>query len=167
MAKIKVKNPVVEMDGDEMTRIIWAMIKEKLIRPFLDVNLKYYDLSVQKRDETDDRITTESARAIQQYGVGVKCATITPNAERVQEYQLKTAWKSPNGTIRGILDGTVFRKPIITQNVHPVVAAWKKPIIIGRHAYGDMYSFKPTWSPVLWTSVATGVRPGGSSSMIV
>jgi len=139
MAKIKVKTPIVELDGDEMTRIIWAMIKEKLIRPFLDVDLKYYDLGIQKRDETDDQITAESARAIQQYGVGVKCATITPDAERVVEYKLKKAWPSPNGQIRSILDGTVFRKPILVKNITPAVRSWKKPIILGRHAYGDLY----------------------------
>lgn len=139
MAKIKVKTPLVELDGDEMTRIIWAMIKEKLILPFLDVDLKYFDLGVRKRDESDDRITTESAHAIQQYGVGVKCATITPDAERVTEYKLKKAWPSPNGQIRSILDGTVFRKPILVKNITPAVRSWKKPIILGRHAYGDLY----------------------------
>jgi len=139
MAKIKVKTPLVELDGDEMTRIIWAMIKQKLILPFLDVDLKYYDLGVQKRDETDDRITTESAHAIKHYGVGVKCATITPDAERVTEYKLKKAWPSPNGQIRSILDGTVFRKPILVKNITPAVRSWKKPIILGRHAYGDLY----------------------------
>lgn len=139
MAKIKVKNPIVEMDGDEMTRIIWAMIKEKIILPHLDVDLKYFDLGVKKRDETDDKITVDAAEAIKKYGVGVKCATITPDAERVTEYKLKKAWPSPNGTIRGILDGTVFRKPIMTKNIVPAVRSWKKPIIIGRHAYGDLY----------------------------
>jgi isocitrate dehydrogenase len=139
MAKIKVKTPLVELDGDEMTRIIWAMIKEKLILPFLDVELKYFDLGVRKRDETDDRITTESAHAIRQYGVGVKCATITPDAERVTEYKLKKAWPSPNGQIRSILDGTVFRKPILVKNISPAVRSWKRSIIIGRHAYGDLY----------------------------
>jgi len=139
MAKIKVKTPLVELDGDEMTRIIWAMIKEKLILPFLDLDLKYYDLGVRKRDESDDRITTESAHAIEQYGVGVKCATITPDAERVTEYKLKKAWPSPNGQIRSILDGTVFRKPILVKNITPAVRSWKKPIILGRHAYGDLY----------------------------
>ena len=139
MAKIKVKTPLVELDGDEMTRIIWAMIKEKLILPFLDVDLKYYDLSVGKRDESNDTITTASARAIEQYGVGVKCATITPDAERVTEYKLKKAWPSPNGQIRSILDGTVFRKPILVKNITPAVRSWKKPIILGRHAYGDLY----------------------------
>jgi isocitrate dehydrogenase len=139
MAKIRVKTPIVELDGDEMTRIIWALIKEKLIRPFLEVELKYFDLGIQKRDETEDRITTESAHAIKHYGVGVKCATITPDAERVVEYKLKKAWPSPNGQIRSILDGTVFRKPILVKNITPAVRSWKKPIILGRHAYGDLY----------------------------
>lgn len=139
MAKIKVKTPLVEMDGDEMTRIIWGMIKDKLILPHLDIDLKYYDLSVTKRDQTDDKITVDCANAIKQYGVGVKCATITPDADRVTEYKLKKAWPSPNGTIRGILDGTVFRKPIMVKNIIPAVRSWKKPIVIGRHAYGDLY----------------------------
>ncbi len=139
MSKITVKTPIVELDGDEMTRIIWDMIKKKLILPFLDVDLKYFDLGVQKRDETDDKITTESALAIKQHGVGVKCATITPDAERVLEYHLKKAWPSPNGQIRSILDGTVFRKPIMVKNITPAVRTWKKPIILGRHAYGDIY----------------------------
>ncbi|MBF0328204.1 MAG: NADP-dependent isocitrate dehydrogenase [Nitrospirae bacterium] len=137
--KIKVKNPIVEMDGDEMTRIMWQMIKEKLILPFLDINLKYYDLGIKHRDETNDMVTVEAASAIIEHGVGVKCATITPNAARVKEYGLKQQWKSPNGTIRSILDGTVFRKPIIIKNIPPAVKMWRKPIIIGRHAYGDIY----------------------------
>jgi isocitrate dehydrogenase len=137
--KIKVKNPIVEMDGDEMTRIIWHLIKEKLISPFLDIDLKYYDLGIKHRDATDDKITVEAAYAIKEYGIGVKCATITPNSARVEEYHLKQQWKSPNGTIRSILDGTVFRKPIIIKNIPPGVKSWKKPIIIGRHAYGDIY----------------------------
>ncbi|MBN1829164.1 MAG: NADP-dependent isocitrate dehydrogenase [Deltaproteobacteria bacterium] len=139
MAKLKVRTPIVEIDGDEMTRIIWAMIKEKLIVPYLDVDLKYYDLGVQKRDETDDAVTIDAAKAIQAYGVGVKCATITPDDERVGEFGLKKAWLSPNGTIRSILDGAVFRKPILVKNISPAVRSWKKPIIIGRHAYGDLY----------------------------
>lgn len=137
--KIKVKSPIVEMDGDEMTRILWAMIKERLILPYLDIDLEYYDLGVEHRDRTDDRVTSEAAHAIRRHGVGVKCATITPDAERVTEYHLKKAWPSPNATIRGILDGTVFRKPIIVSNVKPAVRSWKKPISIGRHAYGDIY----------------------------
>jgi isocitrate dehydrogenase len=137
--KIKVKNPIVEMDGDEMTRIIWHFIKDKLIYPFVNVDLKYYDLGIRSRDDTDDKVTVDAANAIKEYGVGVKCATITPNAARVKEYNLKQQWKSPNGTIRSILDGTVFRKPIIIKNIPPAVSKWKKPIIIGRHAYGDIY----------------------------
>ncbi|MEW6118325.1 MAG: NADP-dependent isocitrate dehydrogenase [Nitrospirota bacterium] len=137
--KIKVKNPLVEMDGDEMTRIIWKLIKEKLILPFLDIDLKYYDLGIKHRDETDDTVTVDAAEAIKEFGIGVKCATITPNAARVKEYNLKQQWKSPNGTIRSILDGTVFRKPIIIRNIPPAVQKWSKPIIIGRHAYGDIY----------------------------
>jgi len=138
-AKITVKSPIVEMDGDEMTRIIWQFIKDKLIYPFVDIDLKYFDLGMRHRDETDDAVTIDAAKAIQEYGVGVKCATITPNAARVTEYNLKQQWKSPNATIRSILDGTVFRKPIIIKNIPPAVRAWKKPIIIGRHAYGDIY----------------------------
>jgi isocitrate dehydrogenase len=137
--KLKVKNPIVEMDGDEMTRVIWKMIKDKLILPFLDVELKYFDLGMKHRDETDDRVTVEAAEANLEHGVAVKCATITPNADRVKEYSLKKAWPSPNGTIRTILDGTVFRKPIVVKNVPPMVRSWKKPITIGRHAYGDIY----------------------------
>ena len=139
MAKIKVAKPIVELDGDEMTRIIWEMIKEKLIHPYLDVDLKYYDLSVQKRDETDDQITIDSANAIREFGVGVKCATITPDEERVEEFGLKKMWKSPNGTIRNILGGTVFRQPILCQNVPRLVPGWTQPIVIGRHAFGDQY----------------------------
>lgn len=139
MSRIKVRTPLVEMDGDEMTRIIWTMIKERLLLPFLDIPLKYYDLGIMRRDETDDRVTVDAANALRQYGVGVKCATITPDAERVAEYGLKCAWPSPNGTIRSILDGTVFRKPIMVRNIAPAVRAWKKPIVIGRHAYGDIY----------------------------
>lgn len=136
---ILVKNPIVEMDGDEMTRIMWQMIKEKIILPHLAVDLKYFDLGMKHRDDTDDRVTLEAAEAIKQYGVGVKCATITPNAARVKEYNLKKQWASPNGTIRAFLDGTVFRKPIIVKNIPPAVRSWKQPIIIGRHAYGDIY----------------------------
>jgi len=137
--KIRVKTPLVEMDGDEMTRIIWQMIKDKLVLPFLDIDLKYYDLGIKHRDETDDRVTVDAANAIKEYGVGVKCATITPNAARVKEYNLKKMWLSPNGAIRAILDGTVFRKPIIMKNIPPLVKSWKEPIVIGRHAYGDIY----------------------------
>lgn len=139
MTKIKVATPIVELDGDEMTRIIWAFIKDKLILPYLDVDLKYYDLSIQKRDETDDQITIDAANAIKTYGVGVKCATITPDEARVEEFGLKQMWKSPNGTIRNILDGTVFRQPIICKNVPRLVPGWTRPIVIGRHAFGDQY----------------------------
>jgi len=139
MAKIKVKNPVVELDGDEMTRIIWSFIKEKLILPYLDIDLKYYDLGMESRDKTDDQITVECAKAIQKYNVGVKCATITPDEDRVEEFKLKKMWKSPNGTIRNILGGTIFREPIICKNVPRLVPHWTSPIVIGRHAFGDQY----------------------------
>ncbi len=139
MSKIKVANPVVELDGDEMTRIIWQWIKDQLILPYLDVDLKYFDLGVEERDRTDDQITIDSAKAIQQYGVGVKCATITPDEARVEEFGLKKMWKSPNGTIRNILGGTVFREPIIISNVPRIVPTWNQPMIIGRHAFGDQY----------------------------
>src|SRR5437870_4619542 len=139
MAKIKVQNPVVEMDGDEMTRIIWHLIKEKLIHPYLDVELLYYDLGMQKRDETRDRITIEAAEAVKKVGVGIKCATITPDEARVKEFGLKDMYRSPNGTIRNILGGVIFREPIICKNVPRLVPGWTKPIIIGRHAYGDQY----------------------------
>ncbi|MEZ5757011.1 MAG: NADP-dependent isocitrate dehydrogenase [Emcibacteraceae bacterium] len=139
MAKIKVDNPVVELDGDEMTRIIWAWIKERLIHPYLDIDLHYYDLSIQSRDETNDQITIDSAHAILEHGVGVKCATITPDEERVKEFGLKKMWRSPNGTIRNILGGTVFRSPIICSNVPRLVPGWTDPIVIGRHAFGDQY----------------------------
>jgi len=139
MSKIKVTNPVVEIDGDEMTRIIWAFIKDKLILPYLDIDLKYYDLGIAKRDETNDQITIDAAEAIKEHGVGVKCATITPDEERVDEFSLKKMWRSPNGTIRNILGGTVFREPIICENVPRLVPGWTQPIIIGRHAFGDQY----------------------------
>ena len=139
MAKIKVKNPVVEMDGDEMTRIIWQWIRERLILPYLDIDLKYYDLSVQKRDETNDRITVDAANATKQYGVAVKCATITPDEARVEEFNLKKMWKSPNGTIRNILGGVVFREPIVIKSVPRLIPGWTDPIVVGRHAFGDQY----------------------------
>jgi isocitrate dehydrogenase len=139
MTKIKVANPVVELDGDEMTRIIWDMIKKKLIQPYLDVDLHYYDLSVENRDATNDQVTVDSANAIKKFGVGVKCATITPDEARVKEFSLKQMWKSPNGTIRNILGGVIFREPIICKNVPRLVPGWTKPIIIGRHAFGDQY----------------------------
>ena len=139
MSKIKVENPVIEIDGDEMTRIIWQLIKDKLILPHLDIDLKYYDLSVQVRDDTNDQITIDAAEAIKEYGVGVKCATITPDEARVEEFKLKEMWRSPNGTIRNILGGTVFREPIICKNVPRLVPGWTDPIVIGRHAFGDQY----------------------------
>ena len=139
MTKIKVANPVVELDGDEMTRIIWDFIKQKLILPYLDIDLKYYDLGIEERDRTNDQITIDSAHAIQKYGVGVKCATITPDEQRVEEFGLKQMWKSPNGTIRNILGGVIFREPIICRNVPRLVPGWTKPIVVGRHAFGDQY----------------------------
>ncbi len=139
MSKIKVANPVVELDGDEMTRIIWDFIKQKLILPYLDIDLKYYDLGIEERDRTDDKITVDAAEAIKKYGVGVKCATITPDEQRVEEFGLKQMWKSPNGTIRNILGGVIFRQPIICKNVPRLVPGWTKPIVIGRHAFGDQY----------------------------
>jgi isocitrate dehydrogenase len=137
--KIKVKTPIVEMDGDEMTRVMWEMVKDRLLLPYLDMKLEYYDLGLKHRDETDDKVTTDAAEAIKKHGVGVKCATITPNKDRIKEYNLKQEWKSPNGTIRTALDGTVFRTPILVKNIPPSVRTWKKPIHIGRHAYGDVY----------------------------
>lgn len=139
MEKIKMTTPLVEMDGDEMTRILWSMIKEELLLPFLDLNTEYYDLGLEKRNETNDQITIDAAEATKKYGVAVKCATITPNAARMEEYDLKEMWKSPNGTIRAILDGTVFRAPILVKGIVPYVSNWKKPITIARHAYGDVY----------------------------
>ncbi|MBX3019823.1 MAG: NADP-dependent isocitrate dehydrogenase [Bdellovibrionaceae bacterium] len=139
MKKIKVANPVVEMDGDEMTRVIWSFIKERLILPYLDIDIKYYDLGMEYRDKTDDKVTVEAAEAIKKYGVGIKCATITPDEARVEEFKLKKMWKSPNGTIRNILDGTVFREPIICTNVPRLVPNWTHPIVVGRHAFGDQY----------------------------
>jgi len=139
MTKIKVANPVVELDGDEMTRIIWDFIKQKLILPYLDIDLKYYDLGIEERDRTDDQITIDAAHAIQKYGVGVKCATITPDEQRVEEFGLKKMWRSPNGTIRNILGGVIFREPIICKNVPRLVPGWTQPIVVGRHAFGDQY----------------------------
>ena len=139
MAKIKVKNPIVELDGDEMTRIIWSFIKKKLIQPYLELNIKYFDLGIESRDKTSDQITVDCANAIKEFGVGIKCATITPDEARVEEFKLKKMWRSPNGTIRNILGGTVFREPIICKNVPKLVPSWTNPIIIGRHAFGDQY----------------------------
>src|SRR6202008_1169130 len=139
MAKIKVANPVVDLDGDEMTRIIWKLIKDKLIFPFLDLDIEYYDLGMEHRDATDDKVTVEAAEAIKRVGVGIKCATITPDEARVKEFNLKKMWKSPNGTIRNILGGTIFREPIICKNVPRLVPGWTQPIVIGRHGFGDQY----------------------------
>lgn len=139
MSKIKVANPVVDLDGDEMTRIIWQAIKDKLIHPYLDIDIKYYDLSIENRDATNDQVTVDSANAIREYGVGIKCATITPDEQRVEEFGLKKMWKSPNGTIRNILGGVIFREPIICKNVPRLVPGWTQPIIVGRHAFGDQY----------------------------
>src|SRR5918997_3450385 len=147
MAKIPVKNPVVELDGDEMTRIIWQFIKDQLILPYLDVELKYYDLGIDSRDATDDQITVDAANAIKEYGVGVKCATITPDEARVEEFGLQRMYRSPNGTIRNILGGVIFREPIVISNIPRLVPGWKKPIIIGRHAYGDQYRATDTRIP--------------------
>ena len=140
MAKIAMKTPIVEMDGDEMTRVLWQWIKEDLILPYVDLKTEYYDLGLVNRDKTDDKVTVDAANANKKYGVGVKCATITPNAQRVEEYKLKQMWKSPNGTIRRILDGTVFRAPILAKGITPYIPGWKKPIVLARHAYGDVYS---------------------------
>ena len=139
MQKIQMTTPLVEMDGDEMTRILWQAIKEKLLLPFVDLKCEYYDLGLPYRDETDDQVTVDAANAIKKYGVGVKCATITPNAQRVEEYHLKEMWKSPNGTIRALLDGTVFRAPVVVKGITPTVSTWKQPIVLARHAYGDIY----------------------------
>ena len=165
MSKIKVKNPVVELDGDEMTRIIWQMIREKLILPYLDVDLKYYDLGMESRDASNDQVTIDSAEAIKKYGVGVKCATITPDEERVKEFGLKKMWKSPNGTIRNILGGTVFREPIIMQNVPRLVPGWTQPIVIGRHAFGDQYKATDFVVPCPGKLTMTFTPDGGGKPM--
>ncbi|MCU7730242.1 NADP-dependent isocitrate dehydrogenase [Actinoplanes sp. KI2] len=162
MAKIKVTNPVVELDGDEMTRIIWKQIREQLILPYLDVPLEYYDLSIQHRDETDDQVTIDAANAIKRHGVGVKCATITPDEARVDEFGLKKMWRSPNGTIRNILGGVVFREPIIMSNVPRLVPGWTKPIIIGRHAHGDQYKATDFVAPSAGTLTMTFTPQDGS-----
>ncbi|HET6479950.1 MAG TPA: NADP-dependent isocitrate dehydrogenase [Actinoplanes sp.] len=165
MAKIKVTNPVVELDGDEMTRIIWKQIREQLILPYLDVPLEYYDLSIQYRDETDDQVTVDAANAIKQHGVGVKCATITPDEARVEEFGLKKMWRSPNGTIRNILGGVVFREPIIMKNVPRLVPGWTKPIIIGRHAHGDQYKATDFVVPSAGKLTVTFTPEDGSAPM--
>src|SRR6266446_4633654 len=165
MAKIKVKNPVVEMDGDEMTRIIWQWIRQRLILPYLDIDLKYYDLSVQKRDETDDQITIDSANAARKYGVAVKCATITPDEARVKEFGLKQMWRSPNGTIRNILDGTIFREPIICRNVPRIVPHWDKPVVVARHGFGDQYRATDFAFPSAGTLKLTFTAAGGGAAI--
>ena len=164
MAKIPVKNPVVELDGDEMARIMWGFIREKLILPYLDIDLKYYDLSMEKRDETNDQITIDSAEAIKQYGVGVKCATITPDEARVEEFKLKLMWRSPNGTIRNIIGGTVFREPIVCNNIPHLVPGWTEPIVIGRHAYGDQYRATDVIIPGKGTFTMTFTPDGGGEA---
>jgi isocitrate dehydrogenase len=165
MAKIKVNNPVVELDGDEMTRIIWKQIREQLILPYLDVDLEYYDLSIQYRDETDDQVTIDAANAIKRHGVGVKCATITPDEARVSEFGLKRMWRSPNGTIRNILGGVIFREPIVMANVPRLVPSWTKPIIIGRHAHGDQYKATDFVAPSAGKLTMTFTPDDGSAPM--
>ena len=159
MAKIKVKSPVVEMDGDEMTRIIWHKIREQLILPYLDIDLKYFDLGVESRDKTGDQITIDAANATRQHGVAVKCATITPDEARVKEFNLKQMWKSPNGTIRNILDGTIFREPIICKNVPRLVPHWDKPVVVARHGFGDQYRAQDFKFPGAGTHRASRGRP--------
>src|ERR1044072_5258678 len=162
MPKIQVKNPVVEMDGDEMTRIIWKFIKDKLILPYLDIDLKYYDLGIEHRDATRDQVTIDSAKATQQYGVAVKCATITPDEARVKEFNLKEMWRSPNGTIRNIIGGTIFREPIICKKVPRLVSHWDKPVVVARHGFGDQYRAQDFHFPgagtlkISWTPEASG-----------
>jgi isocitrate dehydrogenase len=165
VSKIKVKNPVVELDGDEMTRIIWQFIKDKLILPYLDIDLKYYDLSIENRDATDDQVTIDSANAIKKYGVGVKCATITPDEARVEEFGLKKMWKSPNGTIRNILGGVIFREPIIISNIPRLVPTWTKPIVVGRHAFGDQYRATDLKIPGAGSLTLTYTPADGSAPM--
>jgi isocitrate dehydrogenase len=165
MPRIKVNNPVVELDGDEMTRIIWKQIREQLILPYLDVNLEHYDLSIQYRDETDDQVTIEAANAIKRHGVGVKCATITPDEARVSEFGLKKMWRSPNGTIRNILGGVIFREPIVMANVPRLVPSWTKPIVIGRHAHGDQYKATDFVAPSAGTLTMTFTPDDGSAPM--
>src|SRR3954464_15209315 len=163
--KIKVKNPVVEMDGDEMTRIIWHFIKDKLILPYLEIDLKYFDLGIESRDKTHDQVTIDSANATKQYGVAVKCATITPDEARVKEFGLKEMWKSPNGTIRNIIGGTIFREPIICSNVPRLVPGWTRPIVIGRHAFGDQYKATDFVVPGAGTLTMTFTPKDGSEPM--
>ena len=163
MSKIQMKTPLVEMDGDEMTRILWEIIKKELLNPFIDLKTEYYDLGLKHRDETDDQVTKDSAEATKKYGVAVKCATITPNAARVEEYGLKEMWKSPNGTIRAMLDGTVFRTPIVVKGIDPCVKNWKKPITIARHAYGDLYKNVEMRIPAAGTVKMTYSAADGSA----
>src|SRR6201986_2934837 len=165
MPKIKVKNPLVEMDGDEMTRIIWKMIKDWLILPYLEVDLKYYDLGIQEPDKTEDRVTVEAAEAIKKYGVGIKCATITPDEARVKEFNLKKMWKSPNGTIRNILGGTIFREPIICKNVPRLGPGWTQPSVIGRHGFGDQYKATDFKVPGKGKLTMTFTPDGGGASV--
>jgi isocitrate dehydrogenase len=165
MRKIKVASPVVELNGDEMTRIIWQMIKEKLILPYLEIDLKYFDLGIECRDSTDDQATIDAANAIKRYGVGVKCATITPDEARVEEFKLKKMWPSPNGTIRNILDGTVFREPIICRNIPRYIQGWCKPIIIGRHAFGDQYKATDFKIPTSGTLTMTFTPSDGTKPL--
>src|SRR5437868_11349012 len=160
--KIQVKNPIVEMDGDEMTRIIWRFIKDKLITPYLDLDIKYFDLGIESRDRTDDQITIDSANATKQYGVAVKCATITPDEARVKEFSLKEMWRSPNGTIRNIVGGTIFREPIVCRNVPRLVPGWTKPMVIGRHAFGDQYRATDFVVPGAGTLTMTFTPKAGS-----
>ena len=167
MAKIKVKTPVVELDGDEMTRIIWGFIKDKLILPYLDIELLYFDLGIEYRDATDDQVTVDAAHAIRKHGVGVKCATITPDEARVAEFGLKKMWRSPNGTIRNILDGTIFREPIICRNVPRLVPHWSQPIVIGRHAYGDIYRATETKIPGPGRVTLTYQPAGGGPAQVM
>ncbi len=164
MEKIQMTTPLVEMDGDEMTRILWEAIKEKLLTPFVELKCEYYDLGLRHRDETDDRVTVEAAEAVKKYGVGVKCATITPNAQRVEEYGLKQMWKSPNGTIRAMLDGTVFRAPVVVKGVAPSVSTWKKPITIARHAYGDIYKNTEMYTPSAAKAELVLTAPDGTET---
>ncbi|MFM8889641.1 MAG: NADP-dependent isocitrate dehydrogenase, partial [Solirubrobacterales bacterium] len=165
MEKIKVENPIVELDGDEMTRIIWAFIKEKLILPYLDIDLKYYDLGIESRDATDDQITVDAANAIKEYGVGVKCATITPDEARVEEFGLTRMYLSPNGTIRNILGGVIFREPIVISNIPRLVPTWTKPIVVGRHAFGDQYRATDFVVPGEGTLTMTFTPKDGSEPM--
>src|ERR1700742_4063097 len=165
MAKIKVSGTVAELDGDEMTRIIWQYIKDKLIHPYLDINLDYFDLSIEHRDETDDQVTVDAANAIAKYGVGVKCATITPDEARVEEFGLKKMWRSPNGTIRNILGGVIFREPIVISNIPRLVPGWTKPIVIGRHAHGDQYKATDFVVPGPGTVTMTYTPSDGSEPM--